>query len=434
VGWWAVGASASAAGLEAIEQLALGDLLNLEVEVATRTPEQARQAAGLVAVLTQDDLRRAGARDLADALRLLPEFELATDTWNTVGIAVRGNWAFESKVLVLIDGHEWNELDYGTFTVGNRLPAYAIDRIEVIRGPGSAVYGGYASLAVVEVTTRAGSDWTGSRVDARASWLGSGVYGRQDVGVSGGYALGDDARFGITADLGRGRRSDDPYRSVWGRSVDLTDGSDLDPGQVSASLDAGGLSAAVMVESYRTTHRDGYGAIGPTKPSDYLGAYANASWRVRLGPDWTLTPRGSFVWQQPWHAVGDAVPREVWSADRVDRTRGGLDLTGAPSDHLDLRFGVEAGVERARVPTWEEWWWFPTGPTASFLFGAGWAQGILHTRPVNVTAGVRVDANGSYGEAISPRLALTRAWDRAHAKLQLSRAFRAPGFQQSKYA
>src|SRR5688572_27318637 len=110
----------------------------MESDVASRTVEPVREAAGLVTVLTADDLRRAGCRDLSDALRLLPSFELGVDTWNSVGLAVRGNWAFESKVLVLIDGHEWNETDYGTFTLGNRLPAYAIERIEVVRGPGSA--------------------------------------------------------------------------------------------------------------------------------------------------------------------------------------------------------------------------------------------------------------------------------------------------------
>src|SRR5689334_7441180 len=124
--WWLGSVGALAAdpdAITAIEQLAIGDLLDLEVDVATRTTESAREAAGLVSVLTADDLRRAGCLDLLDALRLLPAFELGTDTWNSVGIGVRGNWAFESKVLVLIDGHEWNEIDYGTFTVGGRLPA-----------------------------------------------------------------------------------------------------------------------------------------------------------------------------------------------------------------------------------------------------------------------------------------------------------------------
>lgn len=434
--WFSISALALAGTdpdtITAIEQLPMGDLLDLEVDVATRTSEGVREAAGLVTVLTADDLRRAGCLDLLDALRLLPAFEFGVDTWNAVGVAVRGNWGFESKVLVLIDGHEWNEIDYGTFTFGNRLPAYLIERIEVMRGPGSAIYGGFASLAVVKVTTRASGDIDGTRVDARGSWLGSGVYGRQDTGVSGGWNLGQDTRLGVSAAIGRGRRTDDVYRTVTGDTADLTDGSVLNPSLVTAELRTGGLAIAGMLERYHTTELDGFGPIGRfDKDSDFNGAYTHASWALPLAEHWTLTPRASFKWQQPWYSVRGL---HHWqSADQVDRTIAGVDLHGAPSEQIDLSFGAEAGVDRIHVPLRQPYYWLGDGPHASVVFGAAWAQGIVRTRPVNLTAGMRLDVNQAYGQALSPRIALTRAWEHAHAKLQLSRAFRAPGFQQSAY-
>lgn len=419
--------------MQAIEELALADLLNTEVDVATRTTESAREAAGLVTVLTGDDLRRAGCLDLLDALKLLPAFQAATDTWNTAGLAVRGNWGFESKVLVLVDGHEWNETDYGTLTLGNRLPAYLIERIEVIRGPGSAVYGGYASLAVVKVTTRATGAIEGTRVDARASWLGTGAYGRQDLGLSGGWHLGKDTRLGLVATLGRGRRSDGIYRDFRGKTADLADASALDPALLGAELRSGGLSVAAMVERYHTTHRDGFGPVQRyDKDSDYNGVYTHASWEIPLGRAWTLTPRGSFKWQQPWHSLRHL---SYWqSANQVQRTLGGVDLHGEPTEWLDLLVGGEGGVDRLLVPERQPHLWPEGGDNRKqILFGAGWVQGIVRTDPVNLTAGVRLDTNASYGNALSPRIAATRAWEHAHAKLQVSRAFRAPGFQQSAY-
>lgn len=419
--------------IRAIEQLDLADLLDLEVDVATRSEQSAREVAGLVTVLTADDLRRAGCRDLADALRLLPSFEVGLDTWSAVGLAVRGNWAFESKVLVLIDGHDWSETDYGTFTLGNRLPASAIERIEVVRGPGSAVYGGYASLAVVKVTTRASGDIDGTRIDARTSWLDSGAYGRQDVGLSGGWALGDRSRLGVSAVLGRGRRSDDVYRDARGETADLTDASATDPALVSAELRVGEFTAAVMAEWYHTTRIDGYTYLQrQPHDSDQVGLYSRLSWRLPLGEHWELTPRAAFKWQQPWRSLRDRPPA-LQSLNRTDRSLAGIDLHGAPSRILDLLVGGEAGVDRGHVPEFQPDYFYGDGPDQSFLFAAGWAQGIVRTPIVVLTGGVRLDANDAYGEAVSPRLALTRAWEHAHAKLQLSRAFRAPGFQQSIY-
>ncbi|MEQ1568726.1 MAG: TonB-dependent receptor plug domain-containing protein [Myxococcota bacterium] len=432
--WWlAPSAAAAEDPISAIEQLDLDDLLDLNVQVATRTDQRLREAPGLVTVLTAEDLQRAGCRDLLDALRLLPAVEFATDTWGTVGVSVRGNWGFESKVLVRIDGHDWNETDYGTFTLGHRLPAAAIERIEVIRGPGSAVYGGYASLAVVQVTTFAGGGSLGSRLDARASWLGSGAYGSHDLGWSGGYPLGERGRLGVTAVVGRGRRTDGDYVGVDGRPVDLTDASALDPALISTDLRIGALAVTGMAERYHTTHRTNFGVASEVdRDADFASASGSVSWEGRLADRWTLTPRASAQWQRPWYSVRD-VPPPIASTDRTDRALVGIDLVGKPREWVDVLLGGEAGRTHLHVPVDQPKYWVGDQPEARFAFGAAWLQMVAHGPPVNVVGGLRYDANEGYGGALSPRVGLTRAWDNAHGKVQISRAFRAPGFQQSAY-
>jgi hypothetical protein len=76
---------------------------------------------------------------------------------------------------------------------------------------------------------------------------------------------------------------------------------------------------------------------------------------------------------------------------------------------------------------------FATGRTVVFGFGSAWAQAIADLEVTTLTAGLRYDVNSAYGDALSPRLALTRAWKRAHYKVLLSRAFRAPGIEHSRY-
>jgi outer membrane cobalamin receptor len=74
--------------------------------------------------------------------------------------------AHEGKVLLLLDGEEMNEIAYSSIQLGNRYPLDAIQKIEVIRGPGSASHGGYAELAVVNIVSKKASDQEGVRVSA----------------------------------------------------------------------------------------------------------------------------------------------------------------------------------------------------------------------------------------------------------------------------
>lgn len=75
-------------------------------------------------------------------LQLIPGFDFGVDVEGIVGIGVRGNWAHEGKVLMLWDGLEMNEDLYSTLQFGGHYPVGQIKRIEIIRGPGSAIYGG----------------------------------------------------------------------------------------------------------------------------------------------------------------------------------------------------------------------------------------------------------------------------------------------------
>lgn len=65
----------------------------------------------------------------------------ATDVQGVVGLGVRGLWPAEGKHLLIIDDIEMNEMQFASTQYGNEFPADQIKRIEIIRGPGSAIYG-----------------------------------------------------------------------------------------------------------------------------------------------------------------------------------------------------------------------------------------------------------------------------------------------------
>jgi outer membrane receptor for ferrienterochelin and colicins len=430
---WLRAAWASDAQSVRIEDYSLQDLLDLEVEAATLTALPGRETPSLVTVLTGDELVRLGARDLMDALRLLPALEPAVDVFGGVGFGVRGSWAFEGRCALIVDGVEWNELEWSTTgPMANRIPAWLIERIEVVRGPGSAVYGGTAELAVIEVTTKAGGDWTGAQVQGEATWLPSGVYGRRDVGAAVAQPLGQLGRVALQGHVGQGRASDDVYTDLQGNQADMTEHSAQHPAMVGGQLELGPAQLSAGYHRYDQTHRDGYGRVlhKTGVGVDTELAYARAAAELPIGERASVEPQLTWTWSRPWSSREGVTPEHWLYANQwAHRLRGAALASVQASDGLALLGGAEGTWDRgevgAEVP---DFWLFSDGRRFEDYWNlAGFAQAVGQVRHLTLTAGVRVDVHSLYGAALAPRLALTRAWERAHVKVLASRAFRAPG-------
>jgi outer membrane receptor for ferrienterochelin and colicin len=137
-----------------LDTLSLQYLMNIKLTVASAKELTPRESPGIVSYITAEDIRKVGARDLMDVLKFVPGFEFGTDVEGVVGLGIRGNWAHEGKVVLLIDGIEMNETLYSTLQFGNHYPIENVERIEIIRGPGSAMYGGFAAYAVINIISR----------------------------------------------------------------------------------------------------------------------------------------------------------------------------------------------------------------------------------------------------------------------------------------
>ena len=140
-------------GPEDFFEMSLEELAEISIDVASRKESTAREAPGVVTVITRDQIQKSGARDLIDILRLVPGFDVGFDTNGAYGVAIRGIWANEGKVLVLMDGVPLNDEMYGTFQYGHHIPVDIIERIEIMRGPGSVMYGESAELGVISIKT-----------------------------------------------------------------------------------------------------------------------------------------------------------------------------------------------------------------------------------------------------------------------------------------
>jgi iron complex outermembrane receptor protein len=134
------------------------DLTHVKVYSASRHLEDARKAPSSVSILTAEDIRKYGWRTLGEALGSLRGFYTSNNRQFTY-LGVRGFMRpgdNNPRILLLVNGHRLNDNIYDTAAIGTEFPLDLdlIDHIEVVRGPGSSLFGGNAIFGVINVITR----------------------------------------------------------------------------------------------------------------------------------------------------------------------------------------------------------------------------------------------------------------------------------------
>jgi iron complex outermembrane receptor protein len=142
----------------AIYSMDLEELMNTKVTIATKSVKPVSETPSVVSVITSGDIEKMGARQLEDILQTIPGFEMnmTFNSYYTVGIRGVKDSRTTSKLLVMIDGNAFNQLFHGgSIQFGYDINVDAIERIEIIRGPGSALYGRNAFSGVINIITKA---------------------------------------------------------------------------------------------------------------------------------------------------------------------------------------------------------------------------------------------------------------------------------------
>jgi iron complex outermembrane receptor protein len=159
-------ASAQAPEEPASSELSLVELLDTEVVSASLSEQSLAEAAAVIDVITQDDIRARGYRSVAEALQSVAGVDLISDhyQWNMGVRGVSGGTrGYSRSVKVMIDGQPVSFRPSGENFLGLELiPLGVIDHIEIIRGPASVLYGANAFLGVVNIITLKGYGLSGN--------------------------------------------------------------------------------------------------------------------------------------------------------------------------------------------------------------------------------------------------------------------------------
>lgn len=407
-----------------LERSSLEEVLNIPTSVASRSAMPLREAPGLVAVITRREIQDSGARDLVDVLSLLPEFDFGVDVQGNLGLGVRGNWANEGKVLLIWDGQVYNELLYSTLQF-DRFPVDQIEEIEIIKGPGSVIYGGFAELAVINVRTRS----------ARALG-GSEVYGALGLGGGaaryGGYSFGRtfaDGELSAKAFSGSSRRSGRRYTDSAGSSYGMARDSDLRPRSLNLQAAYGRTSARLILDGFSLEERDHFTTLLSTGATriGFPAVFAELKRSVDLHGQVRMEPRLAYTRSRAWHEDDEHFPYDK----RFSRMTAGLTAFYKRDSRTDFLAGGEYFHDDAEVGS-------GTGAGARYADGRGsvhydnhalFAQGSFGFDFARVVAGARYDNHSHYGASLVPRVAVTKLVNDLNFKAIYSRAFRAPSIE-----
>lgn len=422
------------AAIQDITEVSLDDLLKTDVDVASKVPQTYREVPGVITVITREEIMDSGARDLEDILLLVPGFSLGIDVEGVTDVGVRGNWGHEGKVLLLVDGQQMNETLYSTNQLGNHYPVDQIERIEIIRGPGSAIYGGYAELAVINVITRGADELHGMAVYGEGGVMEHAV-GHANVSVAAGDTAGK-LKMSIAGLFGMGHRSGASFTDFYGDTYSLRD-HELDPAFINVGLHYDKLSARFIYDGYRADERDGLSQDETHRVVQrFTGYYGEIKYDAKPDTNVTFTPKVNYTRQLPWQIL-DQTSSQLYDKTS-ERVTGGASVTYQPRKGVDLLVGSEVYWDHAflnqpavDMTTQTQ---FGSSDEVSYYNEAVYAQGVYSHEIANITVGARYEHHSEFGSSFVPRIALTKVFEPFHIKLLYSEAFRAPGFEDINLA
>ena len=193
-----------------LTDLSLEDLLKLKVSTvysASKFEQEIVNAPASVSIITAREIRNHGYRTLADILRSVRGFYVSYDR-NYSYVGVRGFQRpgdYNGRILLLVNGHQLNDTIFESALLGTESPidVSLIERVEVVRGPSSSLYGTSAFFGVVNLITKTGQSQNGVTVDMQGA---SQRFRRGNVTAGGKTAGGLDGFLSISGFASRGNR------------------------------------------------------------------------------------------------------------------------------------------------------------------------------------------------------------------------------------
>lgn len=432
-------AGAQEAGSTDLSDLSIQELTKLRIATASRHLEDPRKAPAITTVIDSDEIARSGWRTLGDLLRTVPGFYTAYDRTYLYsgfhGFLQSGD--YNARLLLLIDGHRVNENIYDSALIGTEFPLdlSLIERVEVVRGAGSSLFGTDGELAVVNVITKSASAQPDVRITVSPE-----SFGGRTGEVEGSFRLGDTtALFGASM-----------YRSSGVRTLFFPefDSPETNNG-IATNLDGERYDHLFLKLARRQLRIEGffssrnkiipnapYGTLFGDPRNRYLDARGSleAAWSHDLSDGAQIDFRAyydyyRFLGGYPYAGSSPGAPADFFWNEGNNHWVGSELVYGKRVGRHRVVFGgsVEHDLQLKQtnyLPGQRPFFENRQSPTEGALFGE---LELNLSRHWAVNAGGRFDWQSIYGRAAAPRVAVMYFPTQSTAvKYLYNRSFRAP--------
>jgi outer membrane receptor for ferrienterochelin and colicins len=425
----------STAAQPPVSDFTLEELLNVEVGTvfgASRYLQRVTDAPAAVSIVTHEEIERFGYQTLAEVLRGVRGFYVTNDR-NYSYLGVRGfsrPGDYNTRVLILINGHRHNETIYDGAYVGADFPVPIdlVERVEIIRGPGSSLYGTNALFAVINVVTTSADVHGGVRASVQAGSLGT-----REAGASFGHRTKSGAEIilggsAFTADgitdfvvpgYGTARDMDDEQSwKLFGSGVYKNWSLQAAFSSRDKRIPTGAFGIALDDPRSQTNDDRGYVELAYDRAWRGTGVIWKASYDRYAYDGYYAYPEagGEPAYVSLDTGRADWFTTEMLLTRRVARRHF---LTGGVEFRHNFRQDQKAQIEETRDVYFEH-------DANSRVFAAFLQDELTLLQRLTVTAGVRHDRSGDTGSTNLRLAAIFKPIENSALKMLHGRAFRAP--------
>lgn len=448
---------------EQLSQIVNEDLLlffeEQDLVTATKRPTSLRKAPAIATIISADEIRNMGARNLLDVLKMVPGIGISITEFGSNMIEVRGiRTSLNEKILVMLDGHSLNRNFTGSalYNVGDMLPMENIRQVEVVRGPGSALYGNSAFVATINIITRNAEEIDGLEIKA-----GGGSFDSIKGNLTGGKALGD--KLTISGSLNHyqtnGPRLTVEADTLTGTPYSQAPGTpDLNSKQTDAFLKIGYGNLSFRGH-YLARQKNIYigivSALTDDSSQDQVDNYwGELVYSLKLADSLSMSMKFYYdhYEQDPYVKIYPDGFAGVYPAGMIskplvsNRTIGGelqVDWDIFEGNHLIAGLSFEE-LQQYDVRQLANFDPLTGAPLSSIQEVANWNKDANRQiwalylqdewqllEQVTLTTGLRYDHYSDFGDTVNPRLGLVWSLlENTDLKLLYGQAFRAPNFQE----